>query len=73
MARMNDVRSILETILMRRVSNALSALPDGGRRATPERAETVQITVEKFVDDIQTVVESEFERYCVYEAPKKCS
>lgn len=62
---MNDVRTILETILMRRVSNALSVLPDGGRRPTPERAKTVQVTVEQFVDDIQTVVDSEFKRFCV--------
>ena len=70
---MNDVRSILETALMQRVSNALSALPDGGRRATPERAKTIRITVEKFVDDIQTVVDSEFGQHCVYQTPKRYS
>lgn len=56
---MSDVRPQLESLLAERIALALSALPDGGREYTPERAELVEQTVAKFVRDVKTVAEHE--------------
>jgi hypothetical protein len=64
MVTMNDLRPLLETVLMRRISLAVSTLPDGGRRATPYRADVIRVTVDGFVSDIHTIIAAEFEPFC---------
>lgn len=61
---MDDLRPMLETILMRRISSAVSSLPDGGRRPSPMRADAVRVTVEMFMNDVNSIVDSEFRPYC---------
>ncbi len=61
MRRMDDhVRPMLEAILLKRISAALAELPDGGEHETPERVEVIQRVADHFVDDVHTVIESEF-------------
>ena len=56
---MCKIRTQLESILLQRIADAMSGLPDGGRRPTAEREATVERIVTEFVHDVKRVANVE--------------
>lgn len=52
---MSDIPPELEEVLLRRLTDAMASLPDGGRDPSPERAALVQRTVDEFVRDVKVI------------------